>query len=185
MMRRRLLILAVPTALTLLLLAPPCGTEEPGDRRWGPFRGRIIDADTGQPIPGAIALVIWLEMISTPVQTNQKYYDALVAVAGANGHFEIPRRTPPFFSTRFSEPVMEYLAPGFAMITATTSPEGLEIVRMRRLAALSPDEQFRHRVALGKAMLIPTARRDELLDIVNAERRQMGLPPVGSLFGVP
>lgn len=184
-MRHRLLILAASLALALLLVAPPCGAEEPSDPKWGPFRGRIIDADTGHPIPGAVALVIWLETIPTPVQTKQAFYDVGVALAGTDGTFEVPRRTPPFFSTRISEPLIEYLAPGFALTAATTSPDGLKIVRMRRLAVLSPDEQFRHRVGSGQAMVIPTARRSALLDIINAERRRMGLRPLRSLFGEP
>ena len=184
-MLRRALIFSACAGLSFLAAPLPDRGDELGDPKWGPFRGRIIDADTGQPIPGAVALVIWLETLPTPVQTNQKFYDARIGVAGLDGTFEVPRRTPPFFSTRISTPLIEYFAPGYALTRLVESADGLEVAELRTWGRLTPEQQRRHHISAGTQVFIPHGRRPELIQIINAERQRMGLHPIRWLIGGP
>lgn len=136
-MRQRLILYAmclVGLMLGLIACAPAQAFE-----KWGPFRGQIVDMETGQPIAGAAVLVVWWEAVYTPVQTNQKFYDAREAVTDAEGRFEVPRLTPPFFTFRIFPPQVIYFAPGYvAHVEVVTPPDGQPfvaptVVQMRRL----------------------------------------------------
>src|SRR5207249_575775 len=78
--------------MALLSGARAQGSRGPFEgEKWGPFRGQIVDAETGQPIVGAVVLVVWWEAVFTPIQTNRKFYDAREALTDAEGRFEAPR----------------------------------------------------------------------------------------------
>jgi hypothetical protein len=55
----------------------------------GPYRGRVIDADTREPIKGVVVLGTWDREIITPGGAVHKYYDAMETVTDRNGNFEI------------------------------------------------------------------------------------------------
>jgi hypothetical protein len=57
----------------------------------GPYSGRIIDAETKQPIEGAVVLVIWDMSTFTPGGGVSIYYDAKEALTDKNGRFVVPR----------------------------------------------------------------------------------------------
>jgi hypothetical protein len=69
----------------------PAAAEE----KWGPFRGKIVDMETGQGIPGAVVLAIWLEKVPTPIEMHTRFYDAREVVSGPDGSFEILVERPP------------------------------------------------------------------------------------------
>ncbi len=175
-MRGRILILSAWSVLSLLVWVLPCG-DDPGDAKWGPFRGRIVDADTGEPIPGAAVVVVWMEHVPNPVQGQERFYDALAAVTDFGGRFEIPRRNPPFFSFRIAPPYQSYRAPGYVFQTEATAPDGQLIVSMRARERLSPDERFRSSPGIG-ILLIPEEKLKGLREAVNTKRRAMGLRPI-------
>lgn len=184
-MRRRILILSVWTLLSPLIGLPSGNAGEPGENKWGPFRGQIIDVDTGQPILGAVALAIWLETLRTPVQANQKFYDARVAVTGTEGRFEIPRRPPPFFSTRIDTPLIEYFAPGYVLAEPLANPSDPGIVRLRKWGMATPEQRLHHDITSGKDVWVPKEDRSRLIATVNADRRRMSLHPIRMLHGGP
>jgi hypothetical protein len=55
----------------------------------GPYRGRIVDADTGEPIEGVVVLGTWYTEFPTLAGGVQKYYDAREAVTDERGEFVI------------------------------------------------------------------------------------------------
>ncbi|MEK6698001.1 MAG: carboxypeptidase-like regulatory domain-containing protein [Nitrospirota bacterium] len=58
----------------------------------GPYRGKVTDADTGQPIEGAVVVGMWrLEAYGGPAAPSEPYCDAQETVTGKNGEFEVPR----------------------------------------------------------------------------------------------
>lgn len=181
-MQRQTMILPVMALLALLFAAAPWGSAVAADEKWGPFRGRIIDIDTGQPIAGAVAIAVWLQNIPTPVHGNLDYHDARVAVTDANGEFEIPRLPPPFFSARIEMPRFDYSAPGYVLWNPEAVWRRPGVAHMRKLATLRHEEQFRVR-GTGQAGMIPLEKETELLAAVNAERRRMGLRPMRDLEG--
>lgn len=55
----------------------------------GPYRGRVIDADTREPIEGVVVLGTWDRETITPGGATHTYYDAMETVTDKNGDFEI------------------------------------------------------------------------------------------------
>lgn len=167
----------------LVFAAIAWGSTAQADEKWGPFRGRIVDIDTSEPIPGAVAMAVWLEIVPTPVQANHKFYDVRVAVSDGNGDFEILRREPPFFSSRIERlPRFDYYASGYQLIRLATAPDGTRVVQMRKRTALSEEERLRH-PGTGNVDWIPRDKLTELTRSVNARRQEMGLHPIRSLRG--
>lgn len=56
----------------------------------GPYEGRVINADTGEPIEGVVVLGKWSREHITPGGAVSEYYDAREAVTDKNGEFYIP-----------------------------------------------------------------------------------------------
>jgi hypothetical protein len=56
----------------------------------GPYKGKIIDAETGTPIEGVVVLGEWSKIAVTPAGGVSSYYDAQETVTDKNGEFEIP-----------------------------------------------------------------------------------------------
>jgi hypothetical protein len=46
--------------LLLGIFSTPYFADEPFTNQWGPFAGTVTDYETGEPIPGAIFVVVWL-----------------------------------------------------------------------------------------------------------------------------
>lgn len=55
----------------------------------GTYRGRIVDADTGEPLEGVVVLGVWYTELPTPAGGVMSYYDAREAVTDKNGDFSI------------------------------------------------------------------------------------------------
>jgi hypothetical protein len=109
-----------------------------GAEQWGPFRGRMVDAESGSPIAGAHFMVSWERDNPNPVHWTQSFYDAQEAITDADGRFEIPRHTR-FFPLLVREPRFGAFAPGYsAESEKLVSPGGRlyvdeTVLRMRRL----------------------------------------------------
>ncbi len=58
-------------------------------RKDGPYEGRIIDADTGEPIEGVVVLGVWYKQHPGPGGAVSEYYDAMETVTDKNGEFKI------------------------------------------------------------------------------------------------
>jgi hypothetical protein len=187
-MRRRRILLALMAGLPAILMPPALRASDDADddlaETWGPFRGRIVDADTGQPVPGAVFVAIWLESVPALIRVRKQFYDARAAVAGPDGAFGMPRRPPPFFRSAISTD-FGYLAPGHVAVTHPVTIEGLARLAVRKFAALTPDAKRVHQILKGPFSWIPGDREAALIDTINIERRRMGLGPIRRLRGGP
>jgi hypothetical protein len=56
----------------------------------GPYEGRILEADTGKPIEGAVVLAVWYKERPTVAGAMSTYYDARETVTDKNGNFSVP-----------------------------------------------------------------------------------------------
>jgi len=56
----------------------------------GPYEGKFINADTGEPIEGVVVLGKWSREHITPGGAVSEYYDARETVTDKNGEFSIP-----------------------------------------------------------------------------------------------
>ena len=84
MRSKRFLIIFI---MLLLIVTGGCGYLIRYD---GPYKGKIVDADTGKPIEGVVVLGVWYKETPTPAGAVSSYYDARETVTDKNGEFEIP-----------------------------------------------------------------------------------------------
>jgi hypothetical protein len=56
----------------------------------GPYKGRVIEEESGRPIAGAVAVGSWMGMHINFADAASYCIDAREAVTDANGEFEIP-----------------------------------------------------------------------------------------------
>jgi len=60
----------------------------------GPWSGRIVDAETKQPIEGAAVVFVWESTFSVPAAgVNYNFLDAEERVSDKDGRFSIPKKT--------------------------------------------------------------------------------------------
>lgn len=55
----------------------------------GPYKGKIIDADTGNPVEGVVILGVWNHETPTAAGAVTSFYDAQETVTDKNGEFVI------------------------------------------------------------------------------------------------
>lgn len=81
----------------------------------GPWKARIVDAETGQPVEGVVVLLVWLKMTRSLGGPSGKYHDAEEVVTGPEGRFEVGRRRTftlnPF--TYIQGPYVTVFKPGY------------------------------------------------------------------------
>jgi hypothetical protein len=59
----------------------------------GPWRGQIVDSETGKPVEGVVVLAVWRKCGFIVMNGCAAYYDSEEVVTGPDGHFVIhPRR---------------------------------------------------------------------------------------------
>ena len=56
----------------------------------GPYRGRVIDAETKEPIEGAAVVAVWIREVFAIIQSNQHFAYAHEVLTNENGEFEMP-----------------------------------------------------------------------------------------------
>ncbi len=163
-----------------VLLGLAAGGSVGAVEKWGPFRGQLVDAETGQGLAGAAILVVWWREVPNPVHPTQEFYEAREAVTDAEGRFEVPRLSPPVFSAFIRPGQVIYFAPGYRPLReVVTPPDGQPfvaptVVEMRRLK--TREELLAKR--RSRPALVPPERMRHLIRAVNVERAMLGLGPV-------
>ena len=88
----------------------------------GPYRGRVIDAETKEPIEGAAVVAVWIREVWVGIQSNQWFAYAHEVVTNDNGEFTMPglpltRRLRLFFNPLdwldTGQPEFYILKPGY------------------------------------------------------------------------
>lgn len=64
----------------------------------GPYKGRVVDEETGKPIEGVVVLGVWNTVMNTPAGETRHYSDAVEVVTNAKGKFEIKGKGLRIFS---------------------------------------------------------------------------------------
>ncbi len=83
----------IVTFISIILFLSGCSGCQYGllhpIRHDGPYKGKIIDADTGQPIEGVVVLGTWSKIYPNIAGATHEFYDASEAVTDKNGEFLI------------------------------------------------------------------------------------------------
>jgi hypothetical protein len=147
--------------------------------KWGPFTGRIVDADTGEPIRGAVAYAVWMQPILS-LHAQERLYDARFAVSNDEGMYTIAARHRPLSPIPATEgPYLEWAAPRYQPVSFDREADGTFVIGMRQWARLGERERWYY---LHTGRITDDLRRD-MLKRINAARRGMGLLPMTTLEG--
>jgi hypothetical protein len=153
-----------------------------------PYRGVVIDAETKQPIAGAVVLAVWFrEAPAAPHGPAVDYHDALEALTDEHGEFAVPERTHMTLFGSIREPDFVVFAPGYAFYPSLDAwPQGNEVdlAYARRIfrVELSRLQTPEERVKLGSPSIwvskVPEPSMPNLVRLVNQERHALGLPAI-------
>ena len=57
----------------------------------GPWKGTVIDAETKEPIEGAVVVAVWQKVYATPAGDNSYFFDAIETLTDKDGKFIVPK----------------------------------------------------------------------------------------------
>ena len=98
------------------------------DGHRGPYRGRVLDAETGKPLAGVVVVAVWRRDRIMPLHSRSEHYAAREALTNADGEFVIdaedvernaPKRTWHPFITIFLPGYGRPRAPAGTQTTVT------------------------------------------------------------------
>ena len=107
--------------LVLIVLVSACGGWLRGQDQWGPFRGQMVDAESGAPIANANVMVTWRISRFNLVDSTSDFWDARETVTDAQGRFELPRLWR-LWTLNVMEPGIGYFAPGYIAMAEEVTP---------------------------------------------------------------
>jgi hypothetical protein len=124
------------TAVVVLgLTTGACGGQE----QWGPFRGRLVNSETGEPIVGGLVFVYWQRNgLSGPGLGIPEFIAGQEAVTDGDGWFHAPG-IPRVWRTAIDPPGFGFYVPWFREVAEeVTPPDGRPyvdptVVKMRPL----------------------------------------------------
>lgn len=155
----------------------------------GPYRGRVIDAETKEPLAGAAVVAIWDRVKIQLLHSSTVFYDTQETLTDANGEFvidapDIEHNAP----AQTLKPRFVIFTPGYASAQGAYQARG-ETIDLRRLrtrerrhdALLSPFELGAVRMDESNRKfiwLVPRERLQHFLRLINIERATLGLAPI-------
>jgi hypothetical protein len=82
-------------ACLLAALAPATGPDDA--HAAGPWRGQVVDAETGQPIQGVVVVAAWYNLSPGVIHQARAFHDVDEVVTDGEGRFVLPERelSPP------------------------------------------------------------------------------------------
>lgn len=106
---RHVVLLLLGFSMWVSLLSPSLAAAA------GPWKGQILDAETGQPLEGVVVLAYWIKYTSSfGGWGGGEFYDSEEVVTGADGHFVIQaRQTWTLFWWRKIEGEFVIFKPGY------------------------------------------------------------------------
>ena len=125
----------------LWLVAVSAACRDGADVR-GPFSGRIVDADTGQPIKGAVVVVAWTHLM-TYFEGGRREVDSRETITDRQGRWDIPERITPPWEGGLAGVLRRFyvFAAGYDVVDSSGTPSdeyqltrASRVTTMRRLA---------------------------------------------------
>ena len=109
------------TIMTSFLLSTTSGCYAKG-----PWHGKVIDAETKQPIEGAVVVAVWDYRTITLTGGANSFLDAKESTTNANGQFEIPAQS--YLSIPLFREVQKLIAftiykPGYGSFPESVAPK--------------------------------------------------------------
>lgn len=157
----------------------------------GPYRGRVLDAETGKPLAGVVVVAVWRRDRIMPLHSRSEHYAAREALTNADGEFVIdaddvernaPKRTWHPFITIFLPGYGRYRSPAGTPTTVTQRffqgpGTTVELPRLE-----DKEERRMHLRTIGPYGLseAPFTEIPGFMGLFNQERVALGLEPYPS-----
>lgn len=77
-------------AAFLIILSIPMAAAPDPVRADGPYKGKVMDAETQKPIEGAVVVAYWTREVFLLIRTSTFFVDAKETLTDKNGEFELP-----------------------------------------------------------------------------------------------
>lgn len=81
----------------------------------GPYEGKVVDADSKQPLEGVVVLGVWYKVYPNVAGSTSEFYDSVELLTDKNGDFKIPGKGLQLFSNLDEMNVIIFKA-GYAMM---------------------------------------------------------------------
>jgi hypothetical protein len=147
---------------------------------WGPFRGRVVDADTGEPVAGAVMLVVWTEAYGLGL-LETRFHDAKEAVSDKDGRWEVPRLEDSRIRITVLWPEFHMFVPGYELKEDIVTPPSSDRVYLDDTVTTVRRIKTRAelvRKSRGRPSVVPADRLPETTAAVNRERAMLGYDPL-------
>lgn len=156
----------------------------------GAYRGRVLDAETKEPLAGAVVLAIWYrEVAFVPMAAHSPavdYHDALEVLTDAQGEFTVAAKTHLTVIGKIREPEFVIYYPGYGFYPYyQVHPQGKEVdgsyetrffhVELPRLK--TRQEQLEVLTGLPYDPQVPDAKMPHSIRLMNQEQIRLGLRP--------
>ena len=189
-------VLRLAAALALLLAAIGGGRAAADDEEVtlrapaGPYRGRVVDEKTGQPVPDALVVILW-QRFDDEIQGLRRLVAARETFTDGNGEFvhdvgALEGKLPP----RTLTPRLLVFRPGFTTVPSRpqVSPPGVSASRFAGpgdVATVTPVSDYEDRAEafntfiamLSNAQLFPPTGLPDTEELIRFELRSLGVRP--------
>jgi len=174
-------IILIVFFMVLLIFSAGCGYLVRYD---GPYKGRVVDADTGKPMEGAVVLGVWYKELPSPGGTVGSYFDAQETVTDKKGDFEVHGMGLQIFSNVSEMHVLIFKA-GYEHIGSgpwesfKLDPMFKKKIRWEGEKAIIPlrkltMEERRNRFGSYYVVGVPDEKQKLLLNELKIENREIG-----------
>jgi hypothetical protein len=154
---------------------------------YGPYRGKVVDLETGSPIKGAAVLMVFY--VETVFQSGD-CVDGVETVTDANGEFRIPRYLAltfrPFYNWK-SYGYVTIFKPGYGAY-----PDHIEAMPRFEIGGSLPENEYvtiqlprlktikerKRNLSLSLPLDLPGRKMKNLLKLISQEHVNVGLPPI-------
>lgn len=155
----------------------------------GPYRGKVIDAETKEPIEGAVVVAVWMKNVYRIIDSTEVFAEAKETLTDKNGEFVIPgyKWTSIFFYFGIQPPEISIFKPGYGSFPRyQVSPNPKQsnaallepfkthgLVELPRLKARQ--ERLEVLDSYNVGALVPHEKIPDLIELNNIERKNLGL----------
>ncbi len=160
-------------AITILLVSSSCAIYH----HYGPYYGKLVDAETKQPVEGAVILAdyyTWLH--ASPGGPAVYFLDAQEVVSDKSGEFRIPSLNAFAFrplSTFNSYPGFTIFKPRYKCYDGQLIEDQYQTIELRELKNIN--ERIKNTGCYPVS--VPDHKMKKLIEVNNIEKVDLGLQP--------
>lgn len=160
------------------------------------YHGQVLDAETEQPIEGAVVTLIWFKSPYLALEPSRYFHSGKEVLTDSHGRFSVdasPGRNWNPLMYMLAHPWIVIFRPGYAPLTPTYAVAlGLgadmydklkqgAVVRLPRLKDKNDQIKFSDLGAVGIVNDVPRSAILNLIRAINVQRRQTGLRPFSGI----